>query len=255
MTANRNPRMLIKNINEQEIMRQGGAILAKILKSLSEKVEAGVTTGELNHLAEKLIAKESAAPAFNGYEGFPASICVSVNEEVVHGIPGKRKIKTGDLVSLDLGIKYKGFYTDAAITVPVLPISPEAHQLLDVTKKSLDFATKRVKPGVRLGDIQAVIQNIIESAGFSVIRELVGHGIGRELHEEPMIPNFGRRGTGPILKPGMTICLEPMVSAGSPKIKILPDGWTVVTKDKTLAAHFEHTILVTQDGAEVLTRG
>lgn len=244
----------IKNQAEQETMRQGGKILAEILKDLAEKVKPGLATRDIEKLSVDLLARKKVAPAFKNYEGFPANLCVSVNEEVVHGIPSKRKIKIGDLVSLDLGIRYKGFYTDSAITVPVLPISPEAHQLLEATKKALDFAVKHVKPGARLGDIQAVIQNIIESANFSVIRELVGHGIGAELHEEPMIPNYGRRGTGPILKSGMTICLEPMVSAGSPKIKILPDGWTVVTKDNSLSAHFEHTILVTNDGAEVLTR-
>ena len=244
----------LKKDKEIAIMRAGGKITARVLNKLKKEIKPGITTSKLDQIAEKLIAKSGAKPAFKGFYGYPASTCISVNDELVHTIPTAKKIQEGDIVGLDLGIFYQGYYTDAAITVGVGKISPKAKKLIQVTKESLEGAIQAVKEDIYLGDIQALIQEKIERAGFGVIRDLSGHGVGKNLQEEPSIPNFGKRGTGPILKEGMTLAIEPMVSAGDWHIKVLDDGWTVKTADGSLSAHFEHTIVVTKDGAEILTQ-
>ena len=244
----------LKTKQEIAIMRAGGKITARVLNKLKKEIKPGITTAKLDQTAEKLIAKSGAKPAFKGFRGYPASTCISVNDELVHTIPTAKEIQSGDIVGLDLGIFYQGYYTDAAITVGVGKISPKAKKLIQVTKESLEGAIGAVKPGIHLGDIQALIQEKIESAGFGVIRDLSGHGVGKNLQEEPSIPNFGKKGTGPILKEGMTLAIEPMVAAGDWQVKILDDGWTVKTADSSLSAHFEHTIVVTKDGAEILTK-
>jgi methionyl aminopeptidase len=193
-------------------------------------------------------------PAFKGYRGYPASVCISVNEEVVHGIPGPRSLKDGDLVSLDFGVRYDGYYGDAALTLAVGQVAPTARKLLETTRESLDAAIARVQVGARLSDISHAVQTVVESQGFAVIREFVGHGIGRSLHEDPQIPNFGPPGRGPVLQAGMTLAIEPMTSSGSWKVRVLADGWTAVTQDGSLAAHFEHTVALTDKGVVVLSR-
>ncbi len=263
----------IKSENEIQIMREGGWLLARILESVSEKVKPGVSTAELNKVAKDLVFACGAKPAFEGFDGFPAALCTSINEVVVHGAPSEIKLKEGDIVGLDLGILYpvgskcnhcpmgqscnpdnKPFYTDMAITVGVGKISSEAQKLISTAKKSLDIAIEKIKPGIHLGDMSVSIQKYIESEGFSVVRQLVGHGVGEKLHEEPEIPNFGQPGEGPILKEGMVLAIEPMISAGNFKLKASPDGFGFETADKSLSAHFEHTIAVVKDGCEVLTK-
>lgn len=252
----------IKTPQEIAIMREGGKILAKILDELSRVVAPGVKTIEIDKLAEGLVLKYGAIASFKGYKpkfydgekGYPASVCVSVNEEVVHGIPGERVLKEGDIASLDMGILYHGFYTDAAITVGVGKISPVAQKLIDATKKSLEIGIKEIGPGKHLGDIGFAFQSYVEQNGFSVVRDLVGHGVGKYIHEDPEIPNYGFRGQGLELKKGMTLALEPMVNVGAPDVKIMPDGWTFVSSDKSLVAHFEHTVAVTENGVEILTK-
>lgn len=244
----------VKNQEEIKAMREGGRILAGILKELEKKVAPGVVTQDLNILSEKLILKNGAQPSFKGYNGFPAALCVSVNDEIVHGVPSKRELKEGDIVGLDLGILYKGFHTDMAVTVPVGAISPEAGRLIRVTKKSLKRAIARAKAGKTIGDLGHAVQNYVEGQGFNVVRDLCGHGVGRRLHEDPEIPNFGQRHKGPKLKEGMVLAIEPMVTAGDWKIKLSADGFGFKTKDGSLSAHFEHTLLVTRTGGEVLTR-
>lgn len=245
----------LKNQAEIEKMRLGGKIASRILKYLESQVKEGVTTLELDQMAEKMVREAGAKPSFKGFQGYPGSICISVNEEVVHGIPGKRVLKNSDVVGLDLGVYFQGFHTDTALTCVVGDnISPEVKKLLDVTYQSLLSGIKLCKAGVYLGDIQNMIQETVEKAGFGVIRDLVGHGVGRALQEPPQIPNFGKPGTGPILEEGMTLAIEPMVSAGDWHIKILDDHWTVVTADKSLSAHFEHTIVVGKNNAEILTK-
>ena len=235
-------------------MRHAGHIVGMVLDAMREAVKPGVSTAELNDLAEKIIAREGAKPAFKGYAGFPATICASINTEMVHGIPSrKRVLKESDIVSVDVGSIYKGWYGDAAITLPVGKISPEAQRLLDVTKGSLEAGIAKAVAGGHLGDISAAVQNYVESNGFAVIREYTGHGIGRKLHEDPQVLNYGRPGTGVRLRPGMTIAIEPMVSAGSYETRVLEDGWTVVIADGSLSAHFEHTIAITDDGPEIFT--
>ncbi len=235
-------------------MEVANRIVAEILEGVKERVRPGVETRELDELAEELCRGRQVEPAFKGYRGYPRSICVSVNEEVVHGIPGSRKLKAGDLVSLDFGVKYDGFYGDAALTVAVGEVTPQARALMEVTEKSLYAGIEQFKAGHRLTDISHAVQSVVEGAGFAVIREFVGHGIGRSLHEDPQIPNFGPPGRGPLLQPGMTLAIEPMTSAGSWKVKILQDGWTAITQDGSLAAHFEHTVALTEDGAVILSR-
>lgn len=289
----------IKTLEEIKIMRQGGEILAKILNEVAKAIKPGITTKELDKLASELIFLSGAKPAFLGYEGFPAALCTSVNEEIVHALPSKRKLEEGDIIGLDLGILYpiegrgpsgtlspsenclacpfgkecpskgfpvqapkeylryptgQGFYTDMALTVPVGQIKPEAAKLIKVAKEALEIGLKEIKSGNHIGDISFAIQNYVEEQGFSVIRDLVGHGIGKKLHEDPKIPNFGQPNTGPELKVGMTLAIEPMITAGQYKIKKSKDGFGYETEDKSLASHFEHTVAVIEDGYEVLTR-
>jgi len=244
----------LKSPSELARMREAGRIVAVVLALLREKIAPGVTTEELNALAEETILKHGAVPSFKGYRGYPAALCVSVNEEVVHGIPGSRVINEGDLVSMDVGTIYKGFQGDAAITVAVGEVSPAARRLLEVTAGALEAGIAQCRAGQHMGDVSAAIQNYAESRGFSVVREYTGHGIGRKMHEDPQIPNFGEPGRGALLRPGMTFALEPMVTMGTWRTRVLDNGWTVVTLDGQLSAHFEHTIAVTDDEPEILTR-
>ena len=245
----------LKSGKELGAMREAGAIVASTLKVCSEAAQAGVTTAELDTIAHDELKKKGVKPAFLNYHGFPGVLCVSVNEEVVHGIPStKKKLKDGDIVSLDFGCIVRGYFADAAVTVAVGKISAEAQRLMDVTRQSLEKAIEAVKPGARLGDVSAAVQKHAEGEGFSVVREFVGHGIGRALHEDPPVPNFGKAGTGMRLNPGLVLAIEPMINAGTHEVKTLDDGWTAVTQDGKLSAHFEHTVAVTEDGREVLTR-
>ncbi|MDD2646644.1 MAG: type I methionyl aminopeptidase [Patescibacteria group bacterium] len=250
----------IKTKEEIKTMRQAARHLAQVLDLVVRAVKPDVSTWELDQLAEQLILNLGAEPAFKDYcpdnrSGYPATLCVSINQEVVHGIPKKdRIIKEGDVVGIDCGVKLNGYYSDMAITVGVGKIKSEYKKLLDVTKKSLELGIKKVKEGVYLGDVSSTIQNYIEKNGFSVVRNLCGHGIGRNLHEEPSIFNFGKPKTGPILKAGMTLAIEPMVNLGDFKVKTADDGWTIETVDGKYSAHFEHTVLVTKNGAEILTK-
>ncbi|MEK7658724.1 MAG: type I methionyl aminopeptidase [Patescibacteria group bacterium] len=243
----------IKSSEEIKIMREAGRILAAVLKEIEKQVKQGITTLELDRAAEALILKHEAKPGFKGYDNFPFSLCTSVNEEIVHGLPSTRVLKEGDIISLDLGILYKGYYSDMAITVAVGKVSFEAKRLINVAKKSLRLGIKKVRPGNTTGDIGNTIQKFVEGQGFSVIRDLCGHGIGKNLHEEPKIPNFGKRKTGEKLQEGMVICIEPMVAMGDYRLEKAQDGYGYATKDKSLTAHFEHTILVTKFGSKVLT--
>lgn len=235
-------------------MRQAGTIVARILENLSRQVKPGMKTKELDIIAETELGKLGARSSFKGYRGYPATMCVSVNDEIVHGIPGERLMKEGDIVSLDFGAIYDGFQGDAAMTVPVGKVSPEALDLIEATRGSLEAGIEAARSGATLGDVSAAIQNYAESRGYSVVREYTGHGIGRKMHEEPQIPNFGLPGTGPLLKKGMTLALEPMLSAGDWRTRLSDDRWTVLTADGSFAAHFEHTIAITNAKAEVLTR-
>lgn len=246
--------VIIKTPQEIAIMREGGKRLAKILQELGFYVKVGMTGRELNKIAEDLAKKCGAKPSFLGYKNYPASLCVSANEEVVHCVPSDEKFKEGDIVGLDFGLCYKGLYTDMAVTCPVGKISPEAKKLIAVTKKTLEIGENQAKPGNHIGDIGYVIQSYVESNGFSVVRDLVGHGVGKAVHEDPKVPNYGVRNTGLKLKEGMVIAIEPMVNAGTWKVDLLPDGWTFATHDGRLSAHFEHTVAVMRDGYEVLTR-
>ncbi|MBI3288777.1 MAG: type I methionyl aminopeptidase [Elusimicrobia bacterium] len=244
----------VKSREELAIMRRAGAVVADILALLSAAVKPGMTTGDIDRIAREELKKRGAKPAFLNYHGFPGVICVSINREVVHGIPsGARNLDSGDIVGLDFGCVIDGWYADSAVTVGVGEISPEAERLVRVTRESLEKGIAAVKAGARIGDIGAAVQGHAEAAGYSVVREFVGHGIGRALHEEPPVPNYGKAGSGPRLKAGMTIAIEPMVNAGGPEVSTLADGWTAVTKDGRLSAHFEHTVAVTEDGYDVLT--
>lgn len=235
-------------------MQKGAKILAQIMNQLKEQVKAGIATRELNETAESLILKFGAQPSFKGYNGFPAGLCVSINEEIVHGIPSERKLKEGDIVSLDLGIFYKGFHSDMAITLGIGEISPESRRLIRVTKDALRMAIRKVRPGNTTGDIGNTIQRYVEAQGFGVIRDLCGHGIGRKLHEEPQILNYGKRHTGEVIKEGMVFCIEPMVAMGNGRIKKSLDGYGFSTQDGSLSAHFEHEVAVTKDGCRILTK-
>jgi len=251
----------IKSKEEIEIMREGGKILAKIMKELEKAVRPGITTKELDRLAEGLVLNYGGKCSFKGYRGssgepaepFPACLCTSINEEIVHAAPSNRALKEGDIISLDLGIQVKGFHTDMAVTLPVGKVSHEAQRLIRVTKKALKRGIKKVRPGNTVGDIGNTIQRYVESQGFNVVRDLCGHGIGRELHEDPQILNYGKRHKGEELKEGMVICLEPMVTVGDFKIKKSQDGLGYQTQDDSLSAHSEHTVAVTKDGCRVLT--
>lgn len=243
----------IKSPQEIKIMVEGGRILSAVLKETSKKIEPGISTKDLDGLAEGLIFNYGAKPAFKGYQKFPATTCISVNDELVHGVPSGRKLKEGDIVSLDLGLIWQGFYLDMAATFPVGRVSPEAQRLIRVTKKALKRGIKKIRPGNTVGDIGNTIQRYVEGQGYSVVRDLCGHGIGRELHEDPQVLNFGKRRSGPELAEGMVLCLEPMVNAGDWKLKKGADGFTYKTADGSLSAHFEHTIAVTADGARLLT--
>ena len=247
--------IFLKSPWEIEKMRRSNAIVAEILARLREAIKPGITTLELNRLAEDLCRRKGAKPAFKGYRGYPFSLCVSVNEEVVHGFPSKKRVlKEGDIVSLDFGVLYDGYYGDAAITVPVGEISERAKRLLRVTEEALYKGIEQAVVGKRLGDISSAIQRYVEAHGYSVVRQFVGHGIGRALHEDPQVPNFGKPGRGIKLKEGMVLAIEPMVNEGTYEVEILADGWTAVTKDRKLSAHFEHTVAITQNGPEILSR-
>lgn len=238
---------------EIERMRRSNAIVAEILQTLREIIKPGITTLELNELAEELCFKKGVRPAFKGYMGYPFSLCASINEAVVHGLPSKRRLKQGDIVSLDFGVICDGYYGDAAITVPVGRVSKIASELLLVTEQALYKGISQARPKRHLSDISFAIQQYAESYGFSVIRQFVGHGIGRSLHEDPQVPNFGPPGRGVKLKPGMVIAIEPMIAEGTYEVEVLPDGWTAVTRDRKLAAHFEHTVAITENGPEILS--
>lgn len=246
--------IILKSAQEIFYLREAGKIVALTLQKLEKMVRPGVTTGELNQFVEEFLRKFGATPAFFGYHGFPASICTSVNDEVVHGIPGLKKLEIGDIISIDIGAVYRGYCGDVAATFPVGEISQEAARLLEVTQKALFLGIQRATAGNRVGDISAAIQSFVEKNGFSVVRDFVGHGIGRSMHEEPQVPNFGKPGHGPRLQPGLVLAIEPMVNIGTHDIVVKPDHWTVVTKDGSLSAHFEHTVLVTEGQPEVLTR-
>ncbi len=244
----------LKTLEEISIMRRAGAIVADILVVLQGAIKPGMTTGQIDQIAREELKKRGAKPAFLNYHGFPGVICVSINHEVVHGIPSDaRKLKDGDIVGLDFGATVDLFYGDSAVTVGVGNISEEASKLIRVTRESLDKGLAAVKAGARIGDIGAAVQRHAEAEGYGVVREFVGHGIGRRLHEEPPIPNYGKAGTGPRLKAGMTLAIEPMVNLGRPEVATLEDGWTAVTKDRALSAHFEHTVAVTETGYDILT--
>ena len=244
-----------KSRAELETMCEGGRITAACLRMLAENVRPGVTTRELDTMADEFIYDHGGKPEFKGYQGFPASICASPNAMIVHGIPGSYRLKEGDILSLDVGVRYEGFVTDSATTVPVGEIPQETERLLETTRRCLEAATEQARPGNRLGDIGHAIQSLAESRGYGVVRDLVSHGVGRKMHEDPQIPNYGRPGTGARLMPGMTFAIEPMITLGSYDIRISEwDGWSIYTADGSLSAHFEHTIAVTESGPWVLTR-
>ena len=244
----------LKTAREIEIIKKNGRILAQTLNLLEKKIQPGIKTGELDRLAEEFIRKQGGYPAFKGYREYPKSICVSINDEIVHGIPGERVIQDGQIVSVDAGVLKDGYYADAACTYPVGEISDEAQKLIRITRQALENAIDYVKAGKHLSDVSYAVQSLVEKNGFSVVRDLVGHGIGKKMHEEPQIPNFGVPGQGVVLKPGMVLAIEPMVTMGSWEVRVLEDRWTAVTVDGSWAAHFEDTIAITERGPEVLTR-
>ena len=245
--------IIIKSDDEIAIMREAGRIVAATMQKLLAALRPGLIVKELDRMVRDEFKQHSVEPTFLGYNGYPATVCVSVNEQIVHGIPGKRAINDGDVVSVDLGCTYKGFVADHAVTVVVGTVQPERQKLVDVAKSSLCAGIKQARPGNRMGNISHAIQTVIEEQGFGVVREYVGHGVGRQMHEEPQVPNFGPVDRGPVLKKGMVLALEPMVTAGDWRTKQLADNWTVVTADGSLAAHFEHTIAITDDEPIVLT--
>lgn len=244
----------IKSDWEIELMREASKIVAETHKYLIPKIKPGITTLELDRLAEEFILSKSATPSCKNYNGFPATLCVSINDEVVHGIPSKRKLEDGDIVSIDICACYKGYHGDSAWTYKVGNISSDKAYLMEHTEKALYEGIKQVKPGNRIGDISFAIESYAKEHKLGIVRELVGHGVGNHLHEDPEVPNYGKAGTGPLLKPGMVIAIEPMLTLGSPFIEVLDDDWTVVTEDSSPSAHFEHTVLVTEDGYEILTK-
>ncbi len=245
--------IIIKTAEEIEKMRVANQIVVAALLKLKEMVKPGITTAELDRVAEESIRGAGARPSFKGYKGYPASLCASINEVVVHGIPGNRKLQEGDVIGLDLGAEYQGYYGDAAITLPVGKISPEAARLLRVTREALYKGIAQMKEGNRLSDISHAVQTHAEAAGFSVVTDFVGHGIGTAPHEDPQVPNYGPAGQGPILKRGMVLAIEPMINAGKHPVQVLDDDWTVVTRDRKLSAHFEHSIAITEAGPDILS--
>lgn len=246
--------IICKSEVELGFMREAGRIVAETHRLMAQSVKPGITTKELDRIAETYIRSQGAVPSFKGYNDFPASICASVNNELVHGIPGSRKLNEGDIISIDIGAQFNGYHGDSAWTYGVGDISEESARLLDVTEKSLYAGLALIEPDVRLYTVSHAIQQVVEEAGFSIVREYVGHGIGAKLHEEPQIPNYGIPGRGPRLKPGMVLAIEPMVNIGERYVRTLQDNWTVVTEDDSWCAHFEHTVAVTEDGYEILTR-
>ncbi len=246
--------IIIKSDIEIDAMRKAGRIVAEILQKITERVRPGMKTKELDTVAETELEIRRVTSSFKGYHGFPANICVSVNDEIVHGIPGEKVLNEGDIVSLDFGVIYDGFQGDAAVTVPVGEVSPAARRLIDATREALEKGIAAAKAGATLGDVSAAIQQFAESKNYSVVREYTGHGIGRDMHEDPQIPNYGIPGTGPVLKKGMTLALEPMLNTGGSSTRIAKDRWTVLTADGSLSAHFEHTIVINDNEPEVLTR-
>lgn len=248
------PVIYYKSAREIALMRRGGQVLARVMDRLRERVKAGMTTQEIDEDVESFILRQGARPAFKGYRGFPATVCISVNDEVVHGIPSPtRHLQDGDIVGFDLGCIVGGYYADCAFTLALGDVSPAVGKLLAVTRESLDLAIAECRPGRRLSDVSHAVQRHVEAHGFGVVRAFVGHGIGRALHEEPQIPNFGEPGRGPQLRAGMVLAIEPMVTMGNWEVRVLEDGWTAVTQDGSLAAHFEHTVAITENGPEVLT--
>jgi methionyl aminopeptidase len=246
--------IVCRSAAELERMRDAGRLVGEVLTELAAHVKPGVTTADLDALAEKRIAQAGATPAFKGYHGYPATICASINEEVIHGIPsGRRVLNEGDIISIDVGASLGGYFGDSAVTLPVGPVSEDAATLLRVTEEALFKAIERVRVGGRISDIGHAVQQHVEAYGFSVVREFVGHGIGQRMHEEPQVPNYGDPGRGPRLAEGMVLAIEPMVNAGKPAVKVLGDGWTAITRDGSLSAHFEHTVAVTADGPWILT--
>lgn len=235
-------------------MREGAEILKEVFLGLHDLVKPGIRTSDIDERAERMIRSLEAEPAFLGYRGYPRTICTSVNQEVVHGIPSTKVLKEGDILSVDIGVKYKGYYTDAARTWPVGKISKELESLIQVTRQSLYEGLQVLKPKARLGDLSSRIQKFVEMSGYSVVRDFVGHGIGRELHEDPQVPNFGEPGRGMMIEEGLVIAIEPMVNIGKPEVKILSDGWTVVTLDGSISAHHEETVAILENGPEVLTK-
>jgi methionyl aminopeptidase len=246
--------IVCRSAAELERMREAGRLVGEVLTELTAKVAPGVSTAELDELAEKRIKQAGATPAFKGYHGYPATICASINDEVIHGIPsGRRVLAEGDIISIDVGASLDGYFGDSAVTLPVGHVSEQAATLLRVTEESLYLAIERVRPGSRVSDIGHAVQKHVEAFGFSVVREFVGHGIGVRMHEEPQVPNYGEPGHGPRLTEGMVLAIEPMVNAGKPAVKVLADGWTAVTRDTSLSAHFEHTVAVTAGEPWILT--
>jgi methionyl aminopeptidase len=246
--------VVLKSRREIEIMRKANLIVAEVLDRLEEMVKPGVTTADLDRMADELTRKRGGVPAFKGYRGFPASLCTSVNEQVVHGIPSKKQaLREGDIVGLDFGVVYEGYVGDSARTVAVGKVSDEARRLMDVTRKSLALAIEECRPGKRLSDIGRAVQDYVEPRGYSVVREFVGHGIGRHLHEEPQVPNYYNAANSMKLKAGMVLAIEPMINAGGHDVEILDDGWTVVTRDHSLSAHYEHSVAITEDGPYILS--
>ena len=243
----------LKSTREIKLMREAGKIVGEVLQEMENSINIGITTAMLNKIAERLIRRYGAEPAFLGYNNFPASICTSVNNEVVHGIPGLRKLEEGDIISIDVGVRLKGYYGDAAATFAVGKISPQARKLINVTRMSLQKTIEVMQAGKRLSDLSHAVQAYVEQNSFSIVRNYVGHGIGEEMHEEPQVPNFGLPGHGPLLQPGIVLAIEPMVNAGTWEVKVLEDQWTVVTCDGSLSAHFEHTVALSENGPEVLT--
>jgi len=246
--------IVCRSASELQRLTRVNELVARVLAELKATVARGVTTAELDALAERRLAEAGAEPAFKGYHGYPATICASINEQVVHGIPSDRQLVDGDIISLDMGAKLDGYYGDCAVTVAVGSVSPDAARLLRVTETALYKGLDAVKPGARVSDIGAAVQQHVEEHGFSVVREFVGHGIGTKLHEEPQIPNYGAAGRGPRLAEGMVLAIEPMVNFGTPAVKVLGDGWTAITRDGSLSAHFEHTVVVTKGGYRILTQ-
>lgn len=245
--------IIYKSEEEIQSMKRSNQIVAKILSELGLMIMPGIQTKDLDEYAERRTREMDAVPAFKGYRGYPASLCTSINEEIVHGIPSSRTLRSGDIISLDFGVVYDGFYGDAAVTYPVGEITPRAEKLIATARKSFTMGVAKLKEGNRLSDVSHAIQSHVESQGFSVIRSFVGHGIGFSLHEEPQVPNFGSPGRGPKLRPGIVLAIEPMISIGNWEVEILSDNWTAVTKDRSLSAHYEHTVALTQNGVEILS--